>query len=103
MESMAEADPEPPSPPLFDLILSLKQATLMAKQLPCTADPTHILHIYSSLHQAHYHLSNFLFTPKFPQPQRQNSLSSANDNEPMQVGNCDDDCDGFGEELWAHN
>lgn len=101
MESMVEAEPEPqpPPPPLADLILSLEQATHMAKQLPTISDPTYLLHIYSSLHQAHHHLSNFLSTPQFPQLQPQNSLSSATGNEPMQVGDGEDDDfdDGVGE------
>ncbi|KAH0980366.1 hypothetical protein GBA52_007543 [Prunus armeniaca] len=101
MESMVEAEPEPqpPPPPLADLILSLEQATHMAKQLPTISDPTYVLHIYSSLHQAHHHLSNFLSTPQFPQLQPQNSLSSATGNEPMQVGDGEDDDfdDGVGE------
>ncbi|PQM36787.1 uncharacterized protein Pyn_03919 [Prunus yedoensis var. nudiflora] len=72
MESMVEAEPEPqpPPPPLADLILSLEQATHMAKQLPTISDPTYLLHIYSSLHQAHHHLSNFLSTPQFPNSNR---------------------------------
>lgn len=96
MESMAE---EPPVfPPLTDLVISLEQATLMAKQLPTTTDPTHLLQIYSSLHQAQHHLSTFLSRTPFPQPhfaQAENSLSSAtgaddNGNEPMQVGDDDE-------------
>ncbi|CAK7347998.1 unnamed protein product [Dovyalis caffra] len=88
---------------LPDLILSLEQAILMAKQLPSATDPTHLLQTYSSLHQAHQHLSSFLsqnqlpsfpLPPPPPPPQEENSLSSAtgadeNGNEPMQVG--DDD------------
>ncbi|KAL3604059.1 hypothetical protein D5086_004918 [Populus alba] len=89
-------------PPLPDLILSLEQATLMAKQLPSTTDPTHLLQIYSSLHQAHHHLSSFLSQnhqlPSFPlqPPPQENSLSSAtgadeNGDEPMQVGDDDEE------------
>ncbi|XP_061997337.1 uncharacterized protein LOC133715040 [Rosa rugosa] len=93
MDSMDEAESEPPPPPpslppLSNLILSLEQATLMAKQLPSTSDPTHLLHIHSSLHQAHHHLSTFLSTTHIPQPPpaAENSLSSATGNDPMDFG-----------------
>lgn len=79
-------------------ILYLEQATLMAKQLPSTSDPTHLLHIYSCLHQAHHQLSAFLSTTQIPQPQppiaAENSLSSATGNDPMEFGGDD----GIGEE-----
>ncbi|KAJ6710054.1 AP2-LIKE ETHYLENE-RESPONSIVE TRANSCRIPTION FACTOR SNZ [Salix koriyanagi] len=89
-------------PPLPDLILSLEQATLMAKQLPSTTNSTHLLQIYSSLHQAHHHLSSFLSQnhqlPSFPlqRPPQENSLSSAtgayeNGDEHMQVGDDDEE------------
>ncbi|KAG6729834.1 hypothetical protein I3842_01G051000 [Carya illinoinensis] len=42
------------------VILSLEQATHMAKQLHTTTDSTHLLQIYTSRHQAHHHLSVFL-------------------------------------------
>ncbi|KAF2315354.1 hypothetical protein GH714_038908 [Hevea brasiliensis] len=99
---------EAPPVPLPDLILSLEQATLMAKQLPSTTDPTHLLQIYSSLHQAQHNLSSFISqtqSPLFPTPPPQaaapeNSLSLATgaggaaaeddrDEPMMQVG--DDD------------
>uniref|UniRef100_A0A2P2PJ94 Uncharacterized protein n=1 Tax=Rhizophora mucronata TaxID=61149 RepID=A0A2P2PJ94_RHIMU len=104
------ASPLPPAAavPLPELIASLEQALLMAKQLPATADPNHLLQIYSSLHQAHHHLSFFvshtqlpLFPVQPPQPRPENSVSSAtgaaaattdddnNGNEPMQVGEDD--------------
>ncbi|KAB5527039.1 hypothetical protein DKX38_020886 [Salix brachista] len=98
------ATPPAAAPPLPDLILSLEQAALMAKQLPSTTDPTQLLQIYSSLHQAHHHLSSILSQnqlPSFPlPPPRENSLSSTtgadeNGNEPMQVG--DDDGDDYEE------
>ncbi|KAL4621275.1 hypothetical protein ACB092_06G216200 [Castanea dentata] len=38
-------------------------ATHMAKQLPVTTDPTHLLQIYNSLHRAHHQLSNSLQNP----------------------------------------
>lgn len=92
MEGMADA------PPLQELVLSLEQATHMAKQLPTTTDPTHLFQIYTSLHQAHHHLATFLSTTQqFPPPPSlphaaENSLSSATgtaDTDPMQV--VDDD------------
>ncbi|XP_022156139.1 uncharacterized protein LOC111023095 [Momordica charantia] len=96
MEAMAEGA----SPSLPDLVLSLEQASFMAKQLPSTSNPSHLLQIYNSLHQANHNLSIFLSGTQFPQslplPRpslNENSLSSAtsaafNDdgNEPMQVG-----------------
>ncbi|KAI4356878.1 hypothetical protein L6164_000862 [Bauhinia variegata] len=87
------------TPPLPDLILSLEQATFMAKQLPNTDDPTHLLQIYSSLHHAHQNLSNFLSKMgiPLPPPAAENSISSAtgavrdeNGNDPMQVGDNDE-------------
>lgn len=106
MEAMAEGAP----PSLPDLVLSLEQASFMAKQLPSTSNPTHLLQIYNSLHQASLNLSVFLSRTHFPQslplplplPRpsiNENSLSSAtsaafNDDadEPMQVGD-DEDAD----------
>ncbi|XP_059651481.1 uncharacterized protein LOC132299057 [Cornus florida] len=100
-------------PALTDLALTLEQATLMAKQLPNTTDPSQLLQIYSTLHSAHHHLSSFLSqTPQFHPPPpppppppplaAENSVSSAvgngnymddndNDNEPMQLGDRDDE------------
>ncbi|CAL0328117.1 unnamed protein product [Lupinus luteus] len=100
------AEPPPPPPPhLSELILSLEQATLMAKELPSTTNPTHLNQIHTSLHYAHQHLSTFLSTLQFPPPlmAAENSLSSANGaaapdgREPMQIG--DDDDDGVVEET----
>ncbi|XP_038876419.1 uncharacterized protein LOC120068853 [Benincasa hispida] len=102
MEAMAEGA----TPSLSDLLLSLEQASFMAKQLPSSSNPTHLLQIYNSLHQANLNLSLFLsktqFSQSLPLPRpsiNENSLSSAtsaafNDdgNEPMQVGD-DDDAD----------
>ncbi|XP_050387561.1 uncharacterized protein LOC126803887 [Argentina anserina] len=83
MDSMDEVEPEPPPPPptqslplISNLILSLEQATLLAKQLPSTTDPTQLLLIHSSLHHAHHHLSTFLST----------THSSAAGNDPMDFG-----------------
>ncbi|KAJ4727030.1 AP2/ERF transcription factor SNZ [Melia azedarach] len=81
------------SPPLTELILSLEQATVMAKQLPATTDPTHLLQIHSFLHQANHQLSSFLSNIQLPPPPpAENSLSSAtgaaadeNGSEPMEV------------------
>ncbi|KAL3743460.1 hypothetical protein ACJRO7_018711 [Eucalyptus globulus] len=87
-----------------ELIQSLEQATFMAKQLASTADPTHLLHIHSSLHQSHLLLSSFLSSsahhhlllpppnppPAAPASAAENSFSSATGApEPMQLG--DDD------------
>ncbi|GAV92003.1 hypothetical protein CFOL_v3_35387 [Cephalotus follicularis] len=79
------------------MIMSLEQATLMAKQLPATTDPTHLLQIYSSLHQAHHQLSSFLsniqfpfLPPPLPSSAAETSLSSAaaddQGNDLMQLG-----------------
>ncbi|KAK2650436.1 hypothetical protein Ddye_017925 [Dipteronia dyeriana] len=101
-------------PPLTDLILSLEQATIMAKQLPAATDPTHQLQIFSFLQQAHNCLSSFLSSsqlhaiasaPPPPPPPAENSLSSATGaaaaaamvdensggGEPMQVGDDDEE------------
>ncbi|KAK7295005.1 hypothetical protein RJT34_17908 [Clitoria ternatea] len=79
-------------PSVSELILSLQQATFMAKQLSTTSNPTHLHQIHSSLHHAHRHLSTFLsILPSPPPPTAaENSLSSANGaaldaGEPMQV------------------
>ena len=47
MAGMAEATTVPPAP-LQELVLTLEQATHMAKQLPATIDPTYLLQIYTS-------------------------------------------------------
>ena len=47
MEGMVEAAAVPPTP-LQELVLTLEQATHMAKQLLATTDPTHLLQIYTS-------------------------------------------------------
>ncbi|KAH7577846.1 hypothetical protein ACOSP7_001090 [Xanthoceras sorbifolium] len=103
-----EEDTKSEAPPLTtaDLILSLEQATLMAKQLPATIDPTHLLHIYASLHQANHRLSSFLSTTHLQalapaaSPPAEHSFSSAtgaaavdenSGGEPMQVGDDDDE------------
>ncbi|XP_028769139.1 uncharacterized protein LOC114726643 isoform X1 [Neltuma alba] len=97
MHFMAEA------PPFADLLLSLEQATFMLKQLPSASDQTHLLQICTSLHSAHRNLSNFLSTIDFPPPPRppaEHSFSSAsgvnqdaNGNEPMEVGDDDDEAE----------
>ncbi|XP_030490186.1 uncharacterized protein LOC115706615 [Cannabis sativa] len=84
---------EEAQPSLPDLILSMEQAILAAKQLPVTANPTHLLQIYSSLRQAHTHLSTFLSKPQFPQPLTAAADTVVNGNEPMQVGEEDEDDD----------
>ncbi|XP_050235629.1 uncharacterized protein LOC126685735 [Mercurialis annua] len=102
MNNAAPSEPPPPPVELPELILSLEQATFMAKQLPITTDPNQHLEIYSFLHQAHWKLSSFISRP--PQPlyasaaAPENSVSSAtgadmaggyDGDEPMQV--VDDD------------
>ncbi|KAJ9188390.1 hypothetical protein P3X46_003750 [Hevea brasiliensis] len=72
--------------PLPDLILSLEQATLMAKQIPSTNHPDQLVQIYSSLHLAHQHLSSLISQTQFslfPPP----SLDDR--DKPMQVGHGD--------------
>ncbi|XP_048141427.1 uncharacterized protein LOC125316637 [Rhodamnia argentea] len=97
----AESEAEAAAVSVAELIQSLEQATFMAKQLSSTADPAHLLHIHSSLHQSHLLLSSFLSSthflphlltppPRPPAPPAENSFSSATGAaEPMQVG--DDD------------
>ncbi|XP_027351627.1 uncharacterized protein LOC113862698 [Abrus precatorius] len=84
-------------PSIAELIMSLQQATYMAKQLSSTTNPTHLHQIHSSLYHAHRHLSSFLSTLPSPSPPphaAENSLSSANGAaEPMQV---EDDAVGGG-------
>ncbi|EEF50459.1 uncharacterized protein LOC8258508 [Ricinus communis] len=110
MNNLASEAASQPPVQLPDLILALEQATLMAKQLPVPTDPNHLLRIYSSLHQAHHHLSSFIshtqFLPPPPPSAAENSLSSATGagiagageygDEPMQVG--DDDYEAGAEE-----
>ncbi|KAK7374203.1 hypothetical protein VNO80_07630 [Phaseolus coccineus] len=81
-------------PSIQDLILSLQQATFMAKQLPSssTANPTHLHQIHSSLHHAHRHLSSFLSALQLPPPSAAESSANA---EPMQV---EDGGDGGGDD-----
>lgn len=82
-------------PPVTDteLVLALEQATLMAKQLPATTDPTHRMQIYSYLQQANHTLSSFLSNTQLPTQatEKENSLSSSatggdGDCDPMEVG-----------------
>ncbi|CAL1399032.1 unnamed protein product [Linum trigynum] len=93
----ADATPPPPAPPLPNLVTSLEQAALLAKQLPSTSDPGQLQQIYSALHLAQHHLSSFLLSHSRlplspPQQPEENSVSSAtgaggdNGSEPMQVG-----------------
>ncbi|PON79367.1 AP2/ERF transcription factor SNZ [Parasponia andersonii] len=88
---MAEAPPVSPSLP--DLILSMEQSILAAKQLSATTDPAHLIQIYSSLHQTHNHLSTFLSSAQLSQPLSSATTAAAdvNGNEPMQVGDDVDD------------
>ncbi|KAM3397624.1 hypothetical protein P3S68_001137 [Capsicum galapagoense] len=81
---------------IAELIQSLEQATLMAKQLPTALDSSQLLQIHSSLHSAHHHLSLFLSQFQFqhrmppPPPVSENSVSSAVGGEPMQVGDANE-------------
>ncbi|WJX82484.1 hypothetical protein P8452_65235 [Trifolium repens] len=84
---------EEPNSSLSELIVSLEQATFMAKQLSSNSNstnPTHLNQIHNSLHQAHHHLTSFLSTFQSP-PVPENSVSSANAAAPMQLGDDDDD------------
>ncbi|KAM7277456.1 hypothetical protein ACFE04_019322 [Oxalis oulophora] len=95
---MTDIQPLPPQPPLptaageslSEMILSLDEASLLAKQLTTTIDPSHLDQIYSSLHQAHHNLSTFLLpnsNPQFaPPPNSLSSATAAAEGEPMQVG-----------------
>lgn len=90
-------------PSITDLILSLQQATFMAKQLPLSSSTAHFHQIHSSLHTAHRHLSAFLSALP-PPPTAEPSVSSAAaadaDGDPMQVENGDHDVvDDDGEET----
>ncbi|KAG2725052.1 hypothetical protein I3843_01G049700 [Carya illinoinensis] len=74
----------------------------MAKQLHTTTDPTHLLQIYTSLHQAHHHLSIFLsktqlslppplLFPPSPTGVATATIANGNDTQPMQIMDGDDD------------
>ncbi|PIN16241.1 hypothetical protein CDL12_11118 [Handroanthus impetiginosus] len=100
---------------LGDLVAALEQATLMAKHLPTTTDPSQLLQIHTTLHSAHRHLSLFLSQnhpppppthhPQptgLPAPPPENSVSFAvggggdengetGGGEPMQMGDDEDE------------
>lgn len=88
-----------PEPTLEDLVASLEQAAVMAKQIGITSDLSRLFHIYAALNTAHHHLSRHLsqFHPSPPllqHPQRlENSVSSAvvGGETPMVTGDEDDD------------
>lgn len=85
---------EEATPSISDLILSLQQATFMAKQLPSPSSPAHLHQIHSSLHHAHRHLSAFISALPPPPPAAEPSVSSAAaDGDPMQVEGTHDDDD----------
>ncbi|EYU32050.1 hypothetical protein ABFS82_02G156600 [Erythranthe guttata] len=80
-----------------DLVAALEQATLMAKQIPTTADPSQLFQIQSALRSANHRLSQFLTGGQLPPPPQhtafpiarpENSVSSAvgGGGEPMQMG-----------------
>ncbi|KAF7836819.1 AP2/ERF transcription factor SNZ [Senna tora] len=76
-----------PSAGVSDLILSLEQATFMAKQLQSTTHRSSLLQIYTSLHSAHHNLSNFLSLIDFPpRPPPENHFSSAAATNPDETG-----------------
>ncbi|KAL5727720.1 hypothetical protein ACHQM5_000881 [Ranunculus cassubicifolius] len=75
-----------PNPPLTDLITSLEQATLLAKQLPSITDPTQFLQLYSSLQTTNHQLTSFLNL--IPQA---SSAINGDQEEPMQIGDDDPD------------
>ncbi|KAL6569462.1 hypothetical protein OROMI_013976 [Orobanche minor] len=103
IETLAETTETSLSSLPGDLITALEQATLMAKQLPITTDPSHLLQIHSALHSASRHLSLFLRPPPPPRqsavlpiPQPENSVSSAVGGvdcgeEPMEMGDDEDE------------
>lgn len=76
---------------ISELIVSLEQATLMAKQLSSSTsssnanNPTNLHQIHTSLHQAYNHLSAFLSAIQFP-PAPENSVSSTNGAKTIQLG-----------------
>ncbi|XP_021748522.1 uncharacterized protein LOC110714326 [Chenopodium quinoa] len=76
---------------LSELIQSLEQATLMAKQLPATSDPDHHRLIFSSLSSAQLSLSSFLNV--YSNNIADNSVSSAAvaGDEPMVAADDGDD------------
>ncbi|XP_045798459.1 uncharacterized protein LOC123892656 [Trifolium pratense] len=84
---------EEPNSSLSELIVSLEQATFMAKQLSSNStNPTHLNQIHNSLHQTHHHLTSFLSTFQSP-PVLENSVSSANGAAPMQLGDDEEEED----------
>ncbi|CAI8613081.1 unnamed protein product [Vicia faba] len=87
---------EEPQSSLSQLIVSLEQATFMAKQLSSSSsnstNPIHLNQIHTSLHQAHHQLTAFLSTLQ-PPPAAENSVSSANGAAPMQLGDDGDNDD----------
>ncbi|KAL3829621.1 hypothetical protein ACJIZ3_018423 [Penstemon smallii] len=62
----------------LDLVAALEKATLMAKQIPTTKDPSQLQHIHTTLHSAHHNLSLYL---SHHHHHPQNSFS-----DPMQIG-----------------
>ncbi|KAM7512035.1 hypothetical protein LguiB_010910 [Lonicera macranthoides] len=80
------------SPALTNLIASLEQATIMAKQLQITKNPNQILQIYSSLHSSHHHLSSFLSHHPQPHP-------SLHPPPPPDNSSSDEPMDGDNEEV----
>lgn len=76
------------------LILALEEATLMAKQLPNSTDPSHLLKINSSLTSAHRHLS--LFLSQQPNPPLSDQDFEEDEEDPMQMEEDDDNSTSVG-------
>ncbi|XP_010255539.1 PREDICTED: uncharacterized protein LOC104596180 [Nelumbo nucifera] len=78
---------EPEIQPLSELVAALEHATLMAKKLPSTTASSQVFQVYSSLQNAHHHLTAFLGRFQSSQPLvGEDSISSAvGEDEPMQV------------------
>ncbi|KAJ4952525.1 hypothetical protein NE237_029357 [Protea cynaroides] len=83
MESESDAQP------LMELVAALEHATLMAKQLPSTIDPSQMFQVCSSFQNAHHHLGAFLSRFHSSQPllaSDKSFASTVGEDEPMQVG-----------------
>ncbi|KNA09760.1 hypothetical protein SOVF_150670 [Spinacia oleracea] len=77
---------------LTELIQTLEQATLMAKQLPTTTDPDHHRLIFSSLSSAQLSLSSFLsLHPNNNNADNSVSSAAVADDEPMMAADDGDE------------
>lgn len=100
-ETEESASASASSPP-GNLVAALEQATLMAKLLPTTTDPSQLLQILATFNSAHHHLSLILSNhhdlPPSPPPSQvprptifpsqapENSAVEENDDDPMVMG-----------------